>query len=74
MPAFPNYHLRGDQQRWQLWGWVLIGAAALLAVAVIVYVVAVATQDSAAQEDEMFEEWRQVLGAGRVSQDPAADS
>ena len=79
MPAFANYHLRGEQQRWQPWGWVLIGVAALLAVSVIAYVIAVATQDSAAQEDEMFEEWKQVLaalpgdGAPPASRAPAAD-
>ena len=61
LPAFANAHLRGEQSRWQPWGWIMIGVAAVLALAVLVYVVSVATQDSSAQEDEMFAEWKQVL-------------
>ena len=63
LPAFANAHLRGDQQHWQGWGWVMLAVAAFLALVVVAYVVSVATQDSAAQEDEMFAEWKQVLSA-----------
>ena len=61
LPAFANVHLQGEQQRWQPWGWVMIGVATCLALAVLVYVISVATQDSSTQEDEMFMEWKQVL-------------
>ena len=73
---FANLHLKDDQQRWQTWGWASIAVAAFLALAVLAYVISVATQDSSAQEDEMFAEWQQVLGttAGDGEPQPPQDT
>ncbi len=60
-PAYANQHLDGAQRSWQPWGWLLLGLAAFLALAVFAYVVSVATRDSPELEDELFAEWRRIL-------------
>ena len=68
VPAFANQHLDGPQQSWRPWGWVLLGGAVVLDLAVLLYVISVATQDSPEQEDRMFEEWQQILGTASDEQ------